>query len=74
MKEFNTPKYAGSLYPEDYKYKYPKAVENNSPVMEVTKRPLSLKIKFQAFPAKKMVAPTFNSLPHYYYNYIHRCL
>ena len=33
VKEFNMPKYAGNLYPEDYKYKYPKAGEDNSPVM-----------------------------------------
>ena len=33
VKEFNMPKYAGKLYPEDYKYKYPKAGEDNSPVM-----------------------------------------
>ncbi len=33
VREFNMPKYAGNLYPEDYKYKYPKAGEDNSPVM-----------------------------------------
>ena len=33
VREFNMPKYAGNLYPEDYKYRYPKAGEDNSPVM-----------------------------------------
>jgi len=31
--EFNMPKYGGSLYPKDYKFKYPKAGEENSQVM-----------------------------------------
>lgn len=31
--DFNMPKYGGSLYPNDYKFKYPKAGEENSMVM-----------------------------------------
>lgn len=32
VKEFNMPMYGGHLYPKDYKFKYPKAGEDNSKV------------------------------------------